>query len=173
MKKSPFVVVSFAIKEWSASPEPLINSLERFGIQHDIHELDQKEAKAIKYSQAVFLKKMLAKHKPFPVVWMNPDTIVNRYPIQFDVQSTDVALYVYEPTWTMYQTTIYLANKPSIRKLLDLWIETDDEFPDRLQSDNLRTALVAWQRARSGRIGVIPFSYIDGSICGGKSEKTS
>lgn len=169
--KSPFVVVSFAIEGWTVFPAQLIGSLDRFDIDHDIHLLDQKSAAKFKFSQAIFLKQMLKKHAPRPIVWMNPDTVVNRYPMQFNVQSTDVALYVDEKTWSMSQVTIYMANKRSMRHLIELWIEADETFPDRLQSDNLRAAMVAWQRAREGRVGQLPFSYVDGNIVGANKTK--
>lgn len=164
--KSTFVVVSFCCVEWSEYPAGLVKSLERFDIDHDVQHLNGKEAAAVRYSQAIFLKKMLKKHAPRPIVWLDPDFVLNRHPIQFDVQSTEVALYVFEQTLAINTSAIYFANTRNITKLLDMWIEVDQQYPDRPQAENVRLALCRWQFGRAGRIGRIPESYINGDYCG-------
>lgn len=155
MKK--FVVVSFAIKGHQ-SLEALRNSLDRFDIPHDLVVLDDRKSKSFVFSQALFMQLMLAKHS-VPIIWMNPDSEITRPPIQFNVQSTLMAIYSNDIRTKIDTGVIYMKNHPGTQSLLDMWIENNKNNPETWESENLRAAVFQWHKKFLGQVGMIPETY--------------
>lgn len=171
-KNNSFVVVSCCIPG-HGDFEELKASLRKFGIQYDLRILDKKEGRLYGYSQAIFLKKMLYHYRPHPVVWMDPGTCIRRYPAQFDVQSTEVAVYVDDKNATMSPVIIYLANNKKTQLMLDTWIERNEFQVENSERLNLRLSLLDWQAQHKGKIGMLPVTYVDGTVCGGSVGVTT
>ena len=157
-----YVVVSFALKGHN-SIEALKVSLDRFDIPHDLVIVDPGKGKSYGCSQASFMKTMLNKHAPIPVVWMDPETQITRPPIQFNVQSTLTAIYSNDITTKIDTGVIYMRNHPNTQRLLDKWIENNKNNPEIWESENLRMAIFEWHKRFPGEVGMIPETYSPGT----------
>lgn len=162
-----FIVCSFGI-EGHASMDALRNSLDRFDVQHDLVLVNDKNGKSFNFSQAFFMKIMLVKHQ-CPVVWMDPETHIIRFPVQFNIQSTMIALYSHDISTRLDTAVIYMRNHRASMELLDMWILNNTTNPETWESENLRAAIFIWHKRFYGQIGMLPPSYSPGIP--GKKDK--
>jgi len=156
-----FIVVSFYTIGTGYEEEVryLKESLDKFSIFYDIQGIENLGTWQLNtHYKAKFLRQMIDKHVHVPIVWLDADAVLLRYPMQFDVQSTDIAVY-YRYGEELLSGTIYLANNKKARKLLDMWIDANEENEERLEQYNLRHVIPAWQQECGGHVGMLPVTY--------------
>ena len=125
-------VISFYTKQYKREVDRLICSLKKFNIDCDIeyYESDKSWIENTNYKQ-VFIKKKLLEYK-HPLVWLDADAEVVKYPKYFDVIEEDVGLHVKD--FDKLQTgTMYFKYKPNVLELLDVCIrnsKVEPKIPD-------------------------------------------
>lgn len=156
--KNNLMFVSFVIQGHKDFKDLSI-SLSRFGINHHFHVLNDKSGNKFGFSQAEYLCKMLDHHPRQSVVWLDPDLVLCRYPHQFGVQTTPIAIYSHDITTALDTSVIYLANTAPARQLMQMWVDANAKNPDRFESENLRQALRIWHVRNVGGVGRLPETY--------------
>lgn len=160
-RKNKFIVVSYYTKDTGYQEEikNLIESMEKFKIEYDIEGNENRGSWHLNtHYKSIFIRKMLDKHYPRPVVWVDADAVFLRYPDLFNTQTADFACY-YRYGLELLSGTTYFANNGRARKLLDLAIMFDRKQPERSQQYNLKQAVPIWIREHGGQISYLPVSY--------------
>lgn len=135
----------------------LIESLNKFRLQYDIQEVKSLGNWQMNTQfKAVFIRNLLDKHNE-PLVWLDADAIVMQYPGLFDKMSGfDLAVY-YSPRNNRHirSGTIYMANNDKVKRLVDRWIEINQEHVDWWDQKSLTEAVSGWD----GDVFELPEQY--------------
>jgi len=115
-------VVSFYTDNYSEEAERLICSLKKFCIKHDVERIESLGSwdKNTNH-KAVFIKRKLLKYMS-PVVWIDADAEITRYPKYFDVIEEDIGVY-YENLSKLKSGTIFFNHTVPALKVLERWEE--------------------------------------------------
>lgn len=109
----------------------MLASAHRFGLETDVRPISTQGGwQANTYYKARFLRLMLELHPNQPLLWLDADVEMRRYPALFDDLDVDLAVNIVD--WSRYPgrrndrelntSVIYLRNTEPTRKLLDAWI---------------------------------------------------
>jgi len=130
------IVVSYYTPNYKAWARTLIQSLNKWGVQHDIREIDDKGGwlANVRY-KPVFLRDMLKEHtEADAIVWIDADAIVKHKPILFKKIKADLAVYFLE--WPakeeLLSGTVYLANNERVHGMMEAWLEALAVSDERL-----------------------------------------
>lgn len=141
-----FIAVSFYTDEaYRAEAEKLKASLDALGIAHDIRALASRGSWIANVEmKPEFIKAMLMEHPGTPIVWIDADGIVRRYPVIFDaLDGYDLAVHFLH--WAngkdeLLGGTMWLENNTTIMGLMDEWIAESkalQKFKDQLSLQNI------------------------------------
>jgi hypothetical protein len=139
----------------------LSESLERFGCAYEQEVIEQPgswvKAQALKPR---FLQRMLARHFPHPVVWVDADAIMRQRPTLFfewadERRGPDIAVH-YKDGEECLSGTVWLDQHEQTRTLLARWVELQEANPEEWDQRLLERAI-----AEDERLGVarLPATY--------------
>jgi len=150
------IVISYYTKDTGYEKEiqGLIDSLRRFNLERDIQGIDdlggwQKNT----HYKARFIKAMLEKHKR-PVLWLDSDAIIRRYPFLFNDLDADMACY-FKSGQELLTGTIYFSNSEKALGLINRWIRINNARPQIWEQRNLQGIIKDWD----GKIKELPPAY--------------
>jgi hypothetical protein len=168
-----FTVVSFFTigTPYEQEIRGLRDSLEGLGVDHDIRGVPNFGSwEANTRHKPFFIRKMLDEHRG-PVVWLDADAVVRKYPHLFTMVMADVGVYyqLTGPTAKRFggvelvTATMFFSNNDRARSLLDAWISEQDR-PDQpeiqlIEQRALQRAIPAWRQACGGSVSFLPQSY--------------
>lgn len=148
----------------------LIQSLDRFGIKHDIRAISSLGGwqKNTLY-KAQFIRGIIDEREKAgdeAIVWLDADSVVLRPPEIFSAIATDCAFYfkTVGPASDrrggreLISASMYFAINSRAKQLLDMWIEENGKNGRGLEQWNLQTVLPAWRNS-GGTYTVLPQSY--------------
>lgn len=132
-------------------------SLHRWDLPHDITVIpDPKNWQVATHYKATFLKAMLEKHKQ-PVVFIDADGSVERFPVLFSSLNCDIALHILDwnfqwrnqqgnPKREYLSGTLYLNYSRLVLRLMDDWINLNKQSTD-LEQRHLQKLLegIPWK----------------------------
>jgi len=132
----------------------LKDSLRRFNLEYDIEAIDdlggwQKNT----HYKARFIKAMLEKYRR-PVLWLDSDAIIHRYPFLFNNLDADMACH-FKRGDELLTGTIYFAYSEKALELIDLWIRANNGKSYEWEQRNLQEAIKNWD----GKIEKLPPAY--------------
>jgi hypothetical protein len=139
VKRKPVIYVSFYTIGEGNSPDytpyvkRLRQTLDKFKLKHDLVPVARKSVwhENVRY-KPTFMREMLEKHKDdaSAIVWVDADAQVRELPIKFRSLKEDIgAHFLFWPNKKhreLLSGTVYLANNPKVRKLMDSWITCCD-----------------------------------------------
>lgn len=135
-----FAVVAYHTNDdiYNERAQNLILSMKRLGIVHDVMVIStlgtwQKNT----HYKSIFLKEMLEKHYPLPILYVDVDATFDRYPILFDTLVADIAIYVLDhhvrhperKRNEMISSTIFLGNTERSMVIIETWIQECQRQP--------------------------------------------
>ena len=89
-----FVVVSFYTPKYTECVKRLKRSLKKFGIPHDIEKIKSNGEWIVNANRkATFIKCKFSIYNE-PVVWVDADAVIRKYPDYFDVIEEDIRYWV-------------------------------------------------------------------------------
>lgn len=120
LMRAKTMFVSFYTPEYANHAQGLIESLDQFGLDHDIHRIES-NGSWLKNCAAKprFVRDMLDRHRR-PVVWVDADARIRQRPTLFDELACDVAAHLRDGQ-ELLSGTLYFADTPQARKILDEW----------------------------------------------------
>jgi hypothetical protein len=146
------IIVGYYTKDtgYEQEAQQMIRSVHRFGFETDVVPVATMGGwQANTRYKATFLRQMLDKHAPHPIVYLDADAEMKQYPVLLNDMTADVA-YV-QLDWANYgkrnravetlSGTLYLANNDAARTLVDKWIEKNRHNPQRWEQANLQDVL--------------------------------
>ena len=165
-----FVVVTYYTKNTSYEIEVnrLIESLNQFDVDHDIRAIQsfgswQKNT----MFKAEFIADMLKQHSSQPIVWLDVDSILMRYPALFEMIDTDAAFY-YRTNGglaprlpdhvELLSGTMYFKPTDASKDLIDMWVSENKRNPMRLEQQNLQYIIQEWRKC-GGTLTCLPQTY--------------
>jgi len=150
------IVISYYTKStgYEKEVQGLIDSLRRFNLERDIQAIDdlggwQKNT----HYKARFIKAMLEKHKR-PVLFLDSDAIIHRYPFLFNNLNADMACHFKQGS-ELLTGTIYFAYSDKAMELINSWIGINSKNPLIWGQRNLQEAIKNW----NGKIEKLPPAY--------------
>jgi hypothetical protein len=136
-----FTVVSFYTPGYAGEAARLVESCEHFGIVHDVRAIDTLGdwQKNTSYKSA-FLREVREEWTG-PLVWLDADAEVVRYPTAFDVlDDCDVAAH-YRRDTELLSGTLWLGDTQRCRSLLETWATLCGSRPMIWDQRNLAAAV--------------------------------
>ena len=143
----PIVVAYYTMGTgYEAEARRLEESLRPWGIERDIVALPnlgswQRNTQA----KALFLREMLDKHAPRPLLYLDADATVDQFPhllVDGRMQAEGLNIAVHKRRGSeLLSGTIYLNNTRRSRELMDLWIKENAAAPGRWDQRNLQSVL--------------------------------
>lgn len=123
-------VVSFYTNEkYERAAEKLRESLDRFGIAHDIeHVTDQGTPLKNKHFKASWLLWKLGESVEDIIVWMDADTVLRKNPLIFRYPPQDVMMYTPGGGY-FWSTVVILRNTEVTKAFLRGWIDGHKKRP--------------------------------------------
>lgn len=162
---NPPVFVSYYTEPYKFVAARLIRSLQKWNLEHDVVEAPTTgswlENTRIK---PLFIKKMMNKHMPRPVVWIDADAEVERTPELLFNMPEEVNLAAVRWDWPdrpikeVLSSMIWFKNNVANRFFLDMWIEgikANPESPDQPIFERTIETL----HSRGGRFMALPVEY--------------
>ena len=149
----------------------LNNSLRKWGLERDIQTVPNLGTwQANTQYKAIFMKGMLRKHAPKPVVYVDADARFRRYPELFDNFAADFAAH-----WRKFDNngnrrllellsgTLYFANTPRAYEIVDAWIAENKRNPETWDQKTLGAVV---RRLGDGVVDLPPeyCAIFDGSM---------
>jgi hypothetical protein len=132
--------VSFYTPTYAEEAAGLRDSLDKFGLQHHIQAIPSfGDWTQNTHYKAAFLLSVLKLYSGLPVVWLDADARVRRYPLLFDVLDCDFAGH-----WRrgeLLSGTMYLANNRITVRLLTEWQKAMESQPKEWDQRSLQTIL--------------------------------
>lgn len=156
-----FIVVSYytAGTGYEQVAKALKTSLVDLGIEHDIEPIESLGSwQANTQHKPAFLKKMLKRHWPKAVVWVDADAVVRRAPVLFGEIEADLGV-CFRREQELLSGTLYFENNLASMQILNDWIVENLENPDLWDQVNL-AAVVSRREETSGlRVFRLPYAY--------------
>lgn len=150
---------------YEAEAQRLAESLRLFGFERDIREVPnlgswQKNTQF----KPLFLRQMLDKHHPHPVVYVDADAVFLRYPnLLREMGDADIAIHYRDKgdgRKELLSGTIYLANTSAAREILDVWEAANNADANIWDQRSLQQVLDPGNsNARRWRIRDLPAEY--------------
>lgn len=146
----------------------LRESLDKFGLKHAIIELNDTGSWVTNCAEKPLFLRMMREWFTGPLVWLDADARVQRYPELFDEWATawppiDIGFCTvprFPPEQmdpVMASGTLYFGDTPRAQQLLSAWRVAQAETPDDLDQTTLSNAVNATRGAFV--IGELPESY--------------
>lgn len=111
-----------------------------FDLSYEIHGIDNLGSWHLNTRhKARFIKEMLSKHN-CPVVFVDSDATVEKYPILFKDLKCDIAAHYRESHKTILSGTLYLDSNERVHRMLDEWVHLNS-INSVLEQKNLETAI--------------------------------
>ena len=166
-----FTVISFYTTKspYEKEVKNLSKSLDDFNINHIIQAIEPRGTweENAKY-KPIFIKEMLQSTET-PILWLDADAVVLKYPHIFDTITTDVALY-YRTTgpcavrfkgYELITATMYFNNTSRAEALVDMWLKEQDTTTESslIEQRSLQHIIPTWQAQHKGTITYLPQSY--------------
>jgi len=150
-----YIIVSYYTAEtyYEESAKTLLNSLKKFNIPHDIQSVPNLGSwqKNTCY-KPVFLKKMMGKHYPKSIIWVDCDAEFVKYPKLFEELECNIAAHLFkiekgikQPDGTygtqLASGTVFLKNIPKTYQILLDWEKECRDNPNVLDQKSLENVL--------------------------------
>lgn len=151
------IYVSFFTPAYAAEAAGLVESLNAFGLPHDVRALPSRGSWVGNCGmKAAFLREMRAEHPGRPLVWLDADARVRQPPVLFDTLDG----YDFAAHWRhgeeLLSGTMYWGDTEAAGDLLRAWEQECAFFPGVWDQ---RTLAVAIERVPGLRIFHLPGSY--------------
>jgi hypothetical protein len=153
---------------YEAESRKMVASAHRMGLECEVDGIETRGGwQSNTYYKAEFIRQKMQKHPDRPLLWLDVDVEVKRYPSLFDNQDADFCVNVVD--WSRYKAkgnqkelnTSVLYIRPSERTfaLMDAWIARNNAEIDsgRWEQRNLQDVLEKWTRPLSVRY--LPDAY--------------
>jgi hypothetical protein len=147
MSKQMPIIVSHYTKDtgYEQEVEHLISSLNKWGLQYDIEEIESLGSwrRNSNYCSRL-VQKMMAKYPNRDILRVDADAVFQRFPDLFlqDDFMADVAAHIANFRWhpnELLGGTIFFRNKPTVRWLVDYWTwESTVNQPEHRNPDLLK-----------------------------------
>ena len=139
----PVYVSYYTLNGYQVEKKMLIRSLRTFGLQYEVDQIEDLGSwQANTQYKAQFILEKLDKHTGSPVVFVDVDAEIIRYPAVFcdlDKQS-DIACH-WRNGRELLSGTLFVANSNATRTLLDNWIELNNANMFTWEQRNLQQLL--------------------------------
>lgn len=111
----------------------LVKSLERFKLDYEIEEIKSLGSWRMNSNYcATCVQKMLKKHGPRPIVKVDADAVVQRYPALFEMDTfdADIAACIWKKNNNEFLGgTLFFANNPKVCSVVDRWVNACSAHP--------------------------------------------
>ncbi len=124
---------------YAAHAKLLIESLEKYGLHHDIEKIKDMRWQAAVRSKPAFIQKMMKKHeaKFKAIIWVDADSYFAKSPYELWHIRGDIACRVVKRprghprprTTEVHMGLLYVANTVRMRTLVEEWVERMDGIP--------------------------------------------
>lgn len=158
-----FVVVSFFTSEYLDHALRLISSLDNLNIPRDVHGVMSKGSWIANVGyKAEFCRDKLKEHN-MPIVWIDCDAEVMRYPDLFNAIKDEYDIGVFYRNRArrpneLLSGTVYFNNTEGSRKILDAWVESCVSHPETWDQRCLQEVL--YEMRGEIKIFEFPCSYV-------------
>ena len=151
------LIVSFYTPEYSEIVKNLIRSLKEFKLPYEIEKRKSLGSwmKNNNQKPAFILEKLKQYDK---IVWLDADAVVKRYPAYFDLIEEDIAVN-YPNKIDLFAATILLRNIPTVRSLIEKWVEKTEEVPHIIEQTHLKSLVHDYQIDKKINIFYLPDTY--------------
>lgn len=120
---------------YSETAQRLIESLEKFGLEHDIETYQDRGSWVENCSyKAEFIKKMHQRHGR--IVWLDADAVVKKEPALFKSLRTDIAFHRFKGK-ELLSGTLFFNDTEAAERVISAWVEKNQENPDKWDQKNL------------------------------------
>ncbi len=137
------IYVSYFTENYREEADALIGTLKRFDLEYDVAKiLDTGSWVGNCSRKASFIAAMMGCHRNRPVVWVDADARIRRYPILLDGISGDVDVaYHLRNEQELLSGTLYFAPTDMASKVVRNWWLRCDYSPHRLDQELLAEAV--------------------------------
>lgn len=155
-----FVICSYYTKntEYENEVKRLKKSLDKFYDNYCIESIESLGTWDLNTRyKAKFIKEMLEFYK-CPIVFVDADAEILKYPILFDNLDCDLAVYQ-NPQVRLLSGTLYFGNTPNAREILRMWIEENENVSlNKWEQYNLAN-VISRDEAKRFKIENLPLEY--------------
>lgn len=126
--------------------QKLKQCLEDFNLPHEIVAIDnlgswQKNT----HYKAKFIQDAMKRHPEISLIYLDADAIIHQRPCLFDELACDIAVCYYDNPHLkkreLINGTIYFANTPIAKKIVDDWIAINQAHPEVIEQQNFEKAI--------------------------------
>lgn len=147
----------------------MLASIHRFGLEADLRSVPPFDGwQSATHYKARFIKKMLKEYPKRPLLFLDADVEMRRYPAIFDNLNADIAVNIVD--WSQYSSisrkdrelntsVVYIRNTRRVMAMLDEWIAMNDrlEHTGRWEQKNLQDVLEKWTKKL--KVKLLPDAY--------------
>lgn len=147
--------VSFFTPIYAEEAHGLLRTLILHGLDHDIREIESQSSWERNCSRkASFLAEMRTAHPGRPLVWVDADARVRRYPALLDSLTCDFAAH-WRNGHELLSGTMYWGATAKADELLAAWSRASEAMPDIMDQRTLQNIVDGWD----GRVVRLPPEY--------------
>lgn len=134
--------VSFFTPAYAAEAAGLVESLDAFGLPHDVRKLDSRGSWVANCAcKPAFIREMRAEHPGRPIVWLDADARVKAPPVLFDtLAGFDFACH-YRGGEELLSGTLFFGPTDTAYELLRAWEQECRFFPNEWDQKRLEIAV--------------------------------
>ena len=160
-KSSPFRVVSFFTQdnEYAEYAKRLIDSLDRFGIEHDIIAVRSLGAWEFDCARKAEIVRDAWRRSEVPIVWIDADATMEAFPSLFQEIDADFAIHRWDG-WQFGSGTIYFNKTQAAELLIDQWVLRCHADPNTWDQVHLQSAWCDVAAQGALRTAWLPRSYL-------------
>lgn len=158
--------ISFATPDYDAHARRLVESLDRFGLPHWVSLMPGTGSWVRNCAmKPEFVLRMMRRHPDRPVVWVDADAVVRKYPALFGGLGVEADAAVCKYAWKrarkteVLSGTLYFENNGPSLALVGRWADLQKQAPDVWDQRTLEEALATTPEARVRNLPV-EYCYI-------------
>lgn len=97
-------------------------------------------------------------HYQLPILFIDADAVVHKYPDIFDIIQEDIAVHYYMDR-QLASGTVFFNNTTAAKELINAWIERNNSQPQNLEQDNLQNVVESFETQKKITIYRLPAEY--------------
>jgi hypothetical protein len=136
----------------------LKESLQRFHLGHDVVGIPHQGSwQANTHFKPYFIKQMLSRHFPRPLLYLDADARVQQHPSLFENAAFDLGLF-YWKNKELISSTLYFANNAKTNEVVERWIACCFENPS-IWDQKILQYVIQESKDLELKIEMLPPSY--------------
>ena len=153
------MIVSFYTPDYREVVKGLIGSLKKFKLDYDVEEIESLGSWDLNCNhKASFLLRKLKEHQT-PVIWVDADAVVRKYPTYFDVIQEDIGVH-YENMNSLKAGVVFVNNTEPAKKVLERWKKNSETQPKIFDQKHLQSVLRGeYIETHNATVFFLPDSY--------------